>query len=347
MFNQNKRPKIGLALRGASSRSVFYIGFLEVLEEQGVPIDYISAMSSSSIVAAAYACGTLQQLKEQALSLNKEVLFSMIEKSRSNNGIYNLDKVEEMLRLFTKDYRFEDTRPLMGFVAADLNKGEEVVLCMGDIARAIRITCTVPGVFEPVSWGNRTLVDGGIISVIPGKVAQAAGMDIVIGVDLRTANHIFSRPQIWAKKVISAIRSVLLIDQAAKLRHRLKDVLEQTGVWGHYSDSLDTQSDYPGVFSVLGRSIDLALEAERLPENQYPYQCDLMITPKMPTGTRWEQWIYLGMVDFNNSRKLYELGRQTAWEYVPKIWQMIVDWKDKQKQVDKTLVQLMDQANRE
>jgi predicted acylesterase/phospholipase RssA len=45
MANLNhKNVKIGFAFSGASSRSVFYMGFLEVLAENNFPIDYIAAL---------------------------------------------------------------------------------------------------------------------------------------------------------------------------------------------------------------------------------------------------------------------------------------------------------------
>src|SRR6185503_9826672 len=119
------RPTIGLALRGASARSVFYIGFLEVLQEQGIPIDYIAAMSGGAIVAASYACGTLPQLKEFALRFNREVLSNFIEKSANKSGVYSLDRMEELLRVFTRNQKFEEVQPLMGFIAVDINRGEE------------------------------------------------------------------------------------------------------------------------------------------------------------------------------------------------------------------------------
>ena len=65
--------------------------------------------------------------------------------------------------------------PPKAFVAADIETGEQVVLCMGDIARAACISCVLPGVFEPVTWGNRVLVDGGILNQMPLDVVKDFG----------------------------------------------------------------------------------------------------------------------------------------------------------------------------
>lgn len=336
------RPTVGLALRGASSRSVFYVGFLEVLHERGVPIDYIAAMSGGAVVAAAYACGTLNQMREFALGLNKEVVASLIEKSASKSGVYNLDKVEEFMRVYTHNQNFEDVYPLMGFVAVDINKGEEVVLSMGDIAHATRVSCTLPWIFEPVQWGNRTLVDGGIMNIIPGNVVQQAGIDIVIGVDLRNRKYIFGQSQVFIKRVLNFFKRVLLLNLAGKLWSQFADYLVNSELFGSYSELKDSGAvDYPGKFGVLGRAMDLALIAEDRSKNDATYGCNLLIRPAMRHLSRWKRFFHLDMMDFSQTRELYELGRQTAEEYTPQIWQLMADHEKKQQQVAASLEEIV------
>jgi NTE family protein len=337
-----KRPTVGLALRGASSRSIFLVGFLEVLHEQQVPIDYIAAMSGSAIVAAAYACGTLNQLREMILGMNKEVLWGILERSATKGGVYNLDKMEEILRTFTHNKKFEDVHPLMGFVAVDINKGEEVVLSIGDIAHAARITCTLPWVFEPVQWGNRTLVDGGIMSIIPGTVVQQAGIDIVIGVDLRNAKYIFGTTQIFAKRALNFIKRLLLLDRAGKLWDQFAEYLYRTDMFGQYSAMENYMgADYPGKFAVLGRTMDLALAAEKKYKNDTTFGCDLLVRPDIPHVPGWKKYLHLDLFDFSNTREMYELGRATAAEYAPKIWQMMADHETRQAEAQTSLQKIM------
>src|SRR3989338_6694055 len=100
------KPKLGLALSGAASRSVYYIGFLESREGAGIEFDYIAGCSSVCIVAACSACHTLPELKKLAFSLNREFIFSLMERSKKG-GYYNLDKFEETLRELMHNLRFE------------------------------------------------------------------------------------------------------------------------------------------------------------------------------------------------------------------------------------------------
>jgi NTE family protein len=343
-MNEKNRPRIGLAFSGASSRSVFYIGFLEILREYKVPIDYIAATSGSAIVAAAYACGSLEQLKQRALHMNKEFLYSMVENSRGKGGIYNMRKVEEELRVYTRNQTFEDVKPLMGFVVTDLSRGEELVLSMGDIAKAACATCTLPGIFQPMQWGNRMLVDGGIVNTVPGNVVQQAGMDVVIGIHLDTTPQIFSGWHILVRRLYNAFRRIFFVDQASRLWQRLGTLVEDSNYF-YYSplvNQLEARSDYSSMFSVLGRSIDLAISARKHHDPNSNFGCDLVIRPKIPNISKWRRNLFLYFTDFSHSNTFYELGREAALDNLPKIWQMIADFEVQQAEATQVVKTMME-----
>jgi NTE family protein len=69
-------------------------------------------------------------------------------------------------------------------VATDLNRGQRVVLDHGPLPPAIRASCAIPGVFQPVELQGRLLVDGGTVDNLPIAVAREKGADIVIAVDV-------------------------------------------------------------------------------------------------------------------------------------------------------------------
>ena len=66
----------------------------------------------------------------------------------------------------------------------DINKGEIVKFTKGDLAKAIRSSIAIPGLFTPVIDGDRFLVDGGVMEPVPVNSARRLGADIVIAVDL-------------------------------------------------------------------------------------------------------------------------------------------------------------------
>ena len=70
-------------------------------------------------------------------------------------------------------------------VATDLRNAEVVVFDSGWLARALRSTMAIPGVFPPVEFGDRVLVDGGVLNNVPADVVRQTGLaDRVIAVDV-------------------------------------------------------------------------------------------------------------------------------------------------------------------
>lgn len=321
-MNNNIKPKIGLALSGASSRSIFYLGFLEVLSEQGIPIDLIAASSGGTIVAASYACGTTEELKDFLFNLRRDRIFSLLGRENIKGGIYNLNKVEAQIQKFTLGKKFEDLKTVMGFVAVDIDQGEQVVLSMGDVARAARISCTVPGIFEPIKWGNKTLVDGGLLNLIPIDVVKSMGADIVIGINIRSTDHIFLPHQIKLKRFFNYLKKFFLIAYVKRIAGKAVKVFEQMDIFEYFvhSDLSSMElSRRPGLFDVLGKSLDIAVKAQADPTIREQFgRADLLITHQVKGGRKSYKLEYM--------KQAYEEGRHIAMENIHKIRTLIENY---------------------
>jgi len=296
------KPKVGLALSGSGSRLSFYIGFLEEWKKQNLPLDYIAACSGGSIVAACYACGTLEELKSFIFSLDKKGMREFLT-VKGNGGLYSLDFMEEFGRTLTKGLKFEEVKPLMGFVAVDIENGEQIVMCMGDIMHAVRVSCTLPGIFEPVKWGGKVLIDGGLLSIIPVDVVKNAGIDVVIGVNTRGTKHLFTGGQMVVKKIYNLFKKALFIDYLEKAW----DLMLSDN-----SDEIFDLESKPNIFATLGRSMDLAIQASKKDYKEI-LKCDLMITPNFELS-RYR------LKNFEkSSRELYEFGKKSVIENLEEI----------------------------
>ncbi len=307
----NNQPTIGIALSGAGNRSSFFVGFLEALEKHEIHLDCITAMSGGSLVAAAFACGVLPQFKHDVLGINKETIKKYIVKSSERGGLYSLDPLEEYLRELIHAARFEDTRPKMAFVAVDIETGQQVLLCMGDIARAARISCTLPGVFVPVGWGDRFLVDGGLLQQVPLEALQGFGPDITIAVNTRGTKHIFTNRQIAMKKMFNSVKKFLFIDD---LEEWISSLVK---------DDEDEDFDFskkPGLFTVLGKSLDVAVQANAEESSKPQAVADLTITLDTSKVNRTE---------YNEEliAKYYQIGIETAEQYIPQIQALVAEKK--------------------
>jgi len=68
--------------------------------------------------------------------------------------------------------------------ATDLQTGERVVFREGPVVLAARASATIPGLFSPVIFRHRYLVDGGLVSNLPTDLVRSIGADIVVASDV-------------------------------------------------------------------------------------------------------------------------------------------------------------------
>jgi predicted acylesterase/phospholipase RssA len=276
------QPVLGLALSGAAARSAFYVGFLEVLQEEQVQVKVIAAQSGASIVASAFACGSLPQLKDFVLSMDWKKIRPLLRRGLSEGALYSITPaVDHMRQHMTFGKRFEDLETRLVFAATNLNTGELVSLAMGDIARGIQATCAVPGLFAPVRWGNHLLIDGGLISAIPGRLAKQAGADVVIGVDAKSTRYIFLSSHITMKEWYNSLRDYVRGSVLARLWEVGRQGLSTEGV-EMYVEDREVFEDIPRptrMSYILSRSLDLASQSRTAAATEDPmHGCDYIIS---------------------------------------------------------------------
>lgn len=181
-----QRPKIALVLGGGAARGFAHVGVIRALEQEKIPIDLIVGTSVGSLIGAIYAADTNSfELEWTAFTLEKEHLFDYgLLSVFTGMGPVKGDKIEAFVKNKVLISSIEELRIPFAAVATDLNRGTRVVLDRGSLARAVRASCSIPGVFQPVEHQGRTLVDGGVVDNIPVSVAREKGADIVIAVDI-------------------------------------------------------------------------------------------------------------------------------------------------------------------
>ncbi len=177
------RRKIGLALSGGGARGFAHVGVLKVLAAHNIEFDMIAGTSAGSIVGGALAAGmTPNEIEAMA---RKVGWLNTLRPSFAFSGLLSSAPMGKMLQRELPVRTFEDLTIPFAVVTYDLVNGEEfIVKDSGDLINAIRASCAVPGVFAPVMYGDRLLVDGGITSVLPVDAVRAMGADIVIAIDL-------------------------------------------------------------------------------------------------------------------------------------------------------------------
>ena len=219
------QPKVGLVLGGGGAKGAAEVGVLKVLEEAGVQVDYIAGTSIGAVVGSLYAAGYtaaeledlfcqqewLSLLTDRRVDFSSEPMrqegdvtyvfgFPVINRGNPAFGVLGGGHVEQMVDSMLRQRQaatFDSLRVPFRCVAAELKNAMEVVIGLdcGEwsapprVARAVRASMAIPGIFKPVMIDGRTLIDGGMMNNLPVDVVVDMGADIVIAVDLQQAKH--------------------------------------------------------------------------------------------------------------------------------------------------------------
>ncbi len=209
------RPTVGLVLSGGGAKGFAHIGVLKVIEEAGLPIDYIGGTSMGSIIGGLYAIGyspmMMQQIVEEQnwdaimsdnipqkyISIDEKMLDRHYlatfpfrnKKIQMKSSIYDGEMINLLLaRLTSPVYKIRNYEELpIPFlcVAADLETSDAYEMTKGNLQRSIRASMSIPFYFSPVEVDGRLLIDGGLRNNFPVPNVRQKGVDIIIGVDVQ------------------------------------------------------------------------------------------------------------------------------------------------------------------
>ncbi|UUZ53624.1 patatin-like phospholipase family protein [Massilia sp. H-1] len=259
------QSRAGVVRRRA--RGVAHIGVLKVLEEMHIPVDYVVGTSMGSIVVSAYAMGN--DPKDLAARLEKVKWNEVLDDNPPRLARTTYTKANERNSISSRELGFRDaelqvprglnygqqiefffntlaarTGDIDHFdqldipyraVATDIETGKMVVLERGAIARAMRASMSVPGVFAPVDIDGHALLDGGLVRNLPVDVARSMGADVIIAVNLGTA--LLKRDQITSVFGVGQQMLNILTEQnvEASLRQLTPTDVLITPALGEYS----------------------------------------------------------------------------------------------------------------
>lgn len=301
-----ERKKVAVVLSGGGAKGVAHIRALKVIEEVGIPIDYVVGTSMGAIVGGLYSIGfTTAQLDTLVQNQDWKFLLSdatqrkeltLADREQSDQYLLSIPfdkRPKEMLTsgvikgrnlaiLFSKlTEGYHDSIDFNKFpipfacVAYNLVNGTEVDFHSGILAEAIRASMSIPGAFTPVRKGDMMLVDGGMANNYPVDVARRMGADYVIGVDvqdtLRSADKLTTLPN-----VVGQIVNLMVENKYEENVHN-SDVHIKVNVGGYSStsftpDAIDTllHRGEVAALSQWANLMDLKLNKLKLPADYAP-----------------------------------------------------------------------------
>lgn len=220
--------KIGIALSGGGSRGFAHLGALKALEELGIKPTMIAGTSAGSLVGAFTAAGYSPDFifeTIQSLGIMNSIKFAF-----NRFGLFKMEKVEEIFLKYIPHNSFEKLKIPLVVCATDIEKGEAVYFNEGELIKPVVASCSIPGIFEPIKFQDRVLVDGGVTNNLP--IEQLEGIcDLIIGVNVTPVSNnmpINSAKDILTKSLYLAIRST----SGAKLE-RCDIAIEPTEIYNY------------------------------------------------------------------------------------------------------------------
>ncbi|MCR4582953.1 MAG: patatin-like phospholipase family protein [Prevotella sp.] len=264
---QPPRKKVGLVLSGGGAKGAGLIGVIKVLEEAGIPIDIVTGTSIGSIVGGLYSIGydaammdsifrsidwgftlrdrvahervTLNERENQSMYIIDHKVWLDKKANKYAGGIIKGINIDRLLNYYTTGFHdsisFDKLPRPFACVAFNLADNEEKVLHSGRLARAIRASMAIPGVFSPVRKDSMVLVDGGVVNNLPVDVARAMGADIIIAVTLEDKQQSGER--------FNSLRDIILQSIFVASNKKFKESIEEADfVINVNTHGYDTQS---------------------------------------------------------------------------------------------------------
>jgi NTE family protein len=185
----SQSPRTAFVLSGGGNQAVSQVGMLRALLERDVRPDVIVGCSAGawngSVLAADPTLEAVDRLEEMWQQLRGDLIFPGGRLARAwslltrDDHLFPDDGLRAVIALGRTPASFEDLAVPLRVVAADLDTGEEVVFACGRLHPALLASAALPGLFPPVRFDGRVLVDGAVVDTVPLSHALAGPVDRV------------------------------------------------------------------------------------------------------------------------------------------------------------------------
>jgi len=204
-----RRPKVGLVLSAGSLRGVAHVGVIQALEDAGFPVDSVAGTSMGAVMGAMYASGMpIKKIREFAATINvgsgNDLSSARLISLLLFDKLLSSEKTEIMLRKGLGGIRFDQTLKPFACVSMDVYTGEAIIFRDGDVAKAVRASMNLPGIFKPLEYRHRFLVDGGVVDYIPVDAARLLGAEWTIA-SVTETDYTTSRPENVLESLLQVI----------------------------------------------------------------------------------------------------------------------------------------------
>ncbi len=192
------RTKLGLALGAGGAKGYAHVGALQVLEEAGYVVDYVSGSSIGAIVGAYLALEMDAAAIDATLrgAFDADNVAQLFKTSMGGSGgSSGLDAMSRLMRESTGERSFADTSIPLAVMTVDLTDRAPAPLREGPLWEALLAATALAGVFPPYERGGHRLVDGLALVPVPTGAVFEDGADLAVSVNLNGAEVLAAWPE--------------------------------------------------------------------------------------------------------------------------------------------------------
>jgi NTE family protein len=289
-----------------------HIGVLKVIETTGTCIDAIAGTSVGALIGALYAAGVpVGQMEEVARNVDWRQLARLLDPTLPTSGLIDGRKVTRFMAELLPVHTFEELQIPLAVVATDVETGEMLIIKKGSLLQALQAAIAFPGIFTPVRFGDRFLVDGGLCNPVPADVVRELGADIVIGVCAipevcKASAETYLPPDKAVNERSSGHRFELF--NAARVESVLMDILRRNGN-GKKAGKDNSLRKPPSLFRVCAQSVVIMenqINQLRLERDDI----DLLIRPDLKN---------IALLDFHRAAEAILAGETAAARVVDRL----------------------------
>jgi NTE family protein len=179
------RTKLGLALGAGGAKGYAHIGVLQVLEEAGYTVDFVSGSSIGAMVGAWLALGSnaaeIDAIMRSAFAPENVAAMFKLSLSGTSSG---LDVHTRVCQETTRGKTFADLVIPLVAMAVDMNSRQPAPMRDGPLWQALLASTALAGMFPPFVRDGQRLVDGLALVPVPTDAVVEAGADITLSVNI-------------------------------------------------------------------------------------------------------------------------------------------------------------------
>jgi NTE family protein len=197
---------IAFVLSGGASLGAIQVGMLKALASRDIRPDLIvgtsvGAINGAFLASRPFDSETVDDLAELWLGIGRarvfpiEPLTGLLGFLGARKNLVPATPLRRLVSRHAKCDRLEELRTPLHVIACDVMTGQEVRLDQGPLLDAVMASAAIPGVFPPIEWDDRLLIDGGVLNNTPITHAIELGADEIYVLSANTTCTLEAPPR--------------------------------------------------------------------------------------------------------------------------------------------------------